>query len=255
MDVITDSSATVTTIDSSVATAPPPRRRRATRPTGPPAEGSGVSDRETSGSTTTSTITPVSDTPADLAEPTPEHRRARRFPRPGLGRPRLGSNGFRIVAVVLAVVALAAAATVAGLAWRDHQRTAAQEHRQAAIIDVARRAVTDLINIDKASAAKDFAGLGDITTAPFSDELHSQSGDYLKTVQDADVQSTGQVLAAGIAADDGTASDGAVTVIIAADAKVTNTQSRQQEQRAYRFSVKVEQVGGVPKVSDVEFVP
>ncbi|MEV2223585.1 hypothetical protein AB0E01_27410 [Nocardia vinacea] len=64
-------------------------------------------------------------------------------------------------------------------------------------------------------------------------------------------------VAAAIAADDGAEApdDGTVTVIVAANAQVTNTQTRQQEQRSYRFSVKIKEVDGTPKVSDVEFVP
>ncbi|MEV6337741.1 hypothetical protein AB0M12_23830 [Nocardia vinacea] len=183
----------------------------------------------------------------------------RRILRLRLARPRLGlgRKSFRTAAVAIAVAALLAATTVTALALREHRRTEAAGNHQAAIVDTARRGVTALINIRRDSADSDFARLSDITTAPFADELHSQSGNYLKAIRDADVLSTGEMVAAAIAADDGAEApdDGTVTVIVAANAQVTNTQTRQQEQRSYRFSVKIKEVAGTPKVSNVEFVP
>ncbi|WP_216894238.1 hypothetical protein [Nocardia alni] len=161
------------------------------------------------------------------------------------------------MAVAIAVVALAAACIVAVLAQRDHGRTHSAAQHQAAVIDTARRAVTDLINIDKRTAAADFSRLSALAAPPFTDEIHNQTIDFVKTVQDSDVLSTGQVLAAGIVTDSGAAApnDGSITVIVAADAKVTNAQNQQQQPRAYRFSVRVKVIGGALKVSDVEFVP
>ncbi|MBY8857441.1 hypothetical protein K7711_13215 [Nocardia sp. CA2R105] len=151
---------------------------------------------------------------------------------------------------------MAAATTVAALAWRQHQQMTDEAQQQAAIVDTAKQGITALINIRGDNAAADLNRLNELTTAPFSDELHNQSANYVKAIHDADVLSTGQVIAAGIATDDGTARGSAgTTVIVAADAQVTDPQSHQQQRRSYRFSVTVKQVHGVRKVSDVEFVP
>ncbi|WP_433621246.1 hypothetical protein [Nocardia sp. CA-120079] len=245
MDLTVDRSDSLT--DSSITTAlvtEPPRRRRATRPTGPPTESPEHPDAEVS----------IDTTPPTGKRP-PEPKRPP-IPRSRFPRPKLERKGFRIAAVVLVVAALVYA-TVTALALHEHRRTEATANHQAAIVDTARRGVTALINIRRDSADSDFARLSDITTAPFADELHSQSGNYLKAIRDADVLSTGEVVAAAIAADDGAEApdDGTVTVIVAANAQVTNTQTRQQEQRSYRFSVKIKEVDGTPKVSNVEFVP
>ncbi len=248
MDITLDRPAPLTA-DSPAATATPSsRRRRATRPTGPPV---GSADQPS----VEKHIHATQSTTEKSTEPIPPQHRPIRLPR--FSRLGLRRTIFRIVAVAVAVIALAAACTVAVLAQRDHERTQAMAQHQAAVIDTARRAVTDLINIDKGSATADFARLTAIATPPFTDEIHNQSIDFVKTVQDANVLSSGQVLAAGIATDNGAAApiDGSITVIVAADAKVTNAQNQQQQPRAYRFSVRVKQIGGALKVSDVEFVP
>ncbi|WP_040822304.1 hypothetical protein [Nocardia jiangxiensis] len=168
----------------------------------------------------------------------------------------MGRRGFRIASVAVAVVALAAAVTVAALAWQQHQHLTGEAQQQAAIVDTAKQGITALINISGDNAAADLTRLNELTTAPFSDELHNQSANYVKAIHDADVLSTGQVIAAGIATEDGTARGGeGTTVIVAADAQVTDPQTHQQQRRSYRFSVTVKQVHGVRKVSDVEFVP
>ncbi|MFI7670433.1 hypothetical protein [Nocardia sp. NPDC049526] len=249
MDRTVDRSDSLTVTDTAATTAlvtePPPRRRRATRPTGPPSESPDHPDAEAGTDTTPS----ASERPSEPTQP--------RIPRLRFGSPRLGRKSFRFAAVVLAVAGLIAATTVTALAMREHRRTEATANHQAAIVDTARRGVTALINIRRDSADSDFARLSDITTAPFADDLHSQSGNYLQAIRDADVLSTGEVVAAAIAADDGTEApdDETITVIVAANAQVTNTQTRQQEQRSYRFSVRIKAVDGIPKVSDVEFVP
>ncbi|WP_040698372.1 hypothetical protein [Nocardia vinacea] len=245
MDLTVDRSDSLTATDAAATTASvtePPRRRRATRPTGPPSESP---DTEASTDTTPS------------AGERPSKQTQRPILRLRFARPRLGRKSFRTAAVAIAVAALVAATTVTALALREHRRTEAAANHQAAIVDTARRGVTALINIRRDSADSDFARLSDVTTAPFADELHSQSGNYLKAIRDADVLSTGEVIAAAIAADDGAEApdDGTVTVIVAANAQVTNTQTRQQEQRSYRFSVKIKEVDDTPKVSNVEFVP
>lgn len=248
MDLTVDRSDSLTATDAAATTASvtvPPRRRRATRPTGPPSESPDPPDPEASTDTTPS------------AGRRPSEQTQRRILRQRFARPRMGRKSFRTAAVAIAVAALLAATTVTALALREHRRTEAAANHQAAIVDTARRGVTALINIRRDSADSDFARLSDITTAPFADELHSQSGNYLKAIRDADVLSTGEVVAAAIAADDGAEApdDGTVTVIVAANAQVTNTQTRQQEHRSYRFSVKIKEVDGTSKVSNVEFVP
>lgn len=232
---------------SGTALATPPRRRKATRPTGPPAEqgaANPIADPDE---------TQVSLQPSDTKQNRGLRNRILRTHRPRL---ELGCSSFRIAWVAVAVVALAAATTVAALAWRQHQQMTDEAQQQAAIVDTAKQGITALINIRGDNAAADLNRLNELTTAPFSDELHNQSANYVKAIHDADVLSTGQVIAAGIATDDGTArgSEG-TTVIVAADAQVTDPQSHQQQRRSYRFSVTVKQVHGVRKVSDVEFVP
>ncbi|WP_024802894.1 hypothetical protein [Nocardia sp. BMG51109] len=251
MDVVVDRTDSLTR--ASAATVAPPRRRKATRPTGPPGESP---ERSDTGAVATLTR------PA-APERTPRTRgRPPRIPRPRIPRVKLGRRGFHLLAVILAVVALATAATVTTLALRQHQRTEAAANHESAVVDTARRGVTALINIRRDSADADFTRLADLTTAPFADELHSQSANYLQAIRDADVLSTGEVVAAGPAADDGNdipgkgpTDDGTTTVIVAADAQVTNTQNRQQEKRSYRFSVKIKEVDGILKMSEVEFVP
>ncbi|MEV5832718.1 hypothetical protein [Nocardia sp. NPDC052112] len=251
MDLTVDRSDSLTATDTpatSVSVTEPPSRRRATRPTGPPREAPNHPDAEAN----------MPATAERTAEPTlARPRRLPRIPRPRLARPKLGRKSFRIAAVVLAVVALVAATTVTVLALREHRRTEATANHQAAMVDTARRGVAALINIRHDSADSDFARLSEITTAPFADDLHSRSGNYLQAIRDADVLSTGEVVAAAVSADDGAeaSDDGTITVFVAANAQVTNTQTRQQEQRSYRFSVKIKEVDGTPKVSNVEFVP
>lgn len=240
MDTIADRPDTVTT------TEPAERRtrRKATRASGPPGESSPA------------TVAVVTDSEPVSPNPVRSRWRALSLPR----RIRLGRTGLRRLAAALAIVALVASLSAAGVAWHDHRRAADNADHEAAIVDVARHGVTALINIRGDKADADFARLSEITAPPFSDELHDQSKNYLQAVRDAKVASTGQVVAAGIAAagdDIGTAvpDAGATTVIVAADAQVTNPDTHQPEHRAYRFSVKVKDVDGVLKVTDVEFVP
>ncbi|AHH18069.1 hypothetical protein NONO_c32820 [Nocardia nova SH22a] len=237
MDTIADRPDTVSTTASAER-----RRRKATRASGPPGEpGPAVV---------------LIETGSEPEEPIGPRRRIPAVVR----RIRLGRTGLRRTAAALAIVALLASVSVAGVAWHDHRRAADDADRATAIVDVARQGVTALINIRGDQADADFARLGEITAPPFSDELHDQSKNYLQAVRDAKVASTGQVVAAGIAAagdDIGSAvpDAGATTVIVAADAQVTNPETHQPEHRAYRFSVKVKDIGGALKVTDVEFVP
>lgn len=235
---------------SGTALATPPRRRKATRPTGPPEESeSRPETAEPESPDEDPAVTPDPVRPGDAP-------RRRRLPRPRLKRITLGRRSIRIALVALATVALVAAAAVATPAWQQHRHANSGAQQRAAIVDTARRGITALINISGDKADADFAHLSELTTAPFSNELHSRSANYVKAIHDADVLSTGQVVAAGIATDDGTAQGGdGTTVLVAADAQVTNTQSHQQEHRSYRFSVKVKKIDGAFKVSDVEFVP
>ncbi|WP_157117560.1 hypothetical protein [Nocardia vaccinii] len=245
MDTIADRPDTVTTTEPAQRR----HRRKATRASGPPEGSSPVSDAR--GPETGSVSVEMKPDAA------PERRlrsvRAMRRIRPG-------RNGLRKPAAALAVIALVASGTVAALAWHDHRRSDDNAEHEAAIVDIARQGVTALINIRGDKADADFARLSNVTAPPFADELHDRSKNYLQAVRDANVLSTGQVVAAGIAAagdDIGTAvpDEGATTVIVAADAQVTDSENHQQEHRAYRFSVTVKDVGGALKVTDVEFVP
>lgn len=115
----------------------------------------------------------------------------------------------------------------------------------------ARQTVTDLLTIDPATAQDTLARLTAGSTGEFASQLAGRSAGFVGAIRDAEVTSTGSVVAAGVAEH----GPGRAVVLVSANSTVRNTQVPHGEPRQYRMRLTVQEEDGRWLVSRLEFVP
>ena len=244
-------------VEDDEGTARKRQRRRAVRPAGPVA-GAAAAEPETEAlslektapeaappeAVTPEAVTPEAVTPEaaisesvtledDAAEADPAPRR----------RGVLLTGAF--VLVVLALVATGVYLFV------ENRSVDADNARAERYVQTARQTVLNLTTISPDTAQEDVDRLLAGASGDFKAEFEGREGPFVEVVQQARVDSIGEIIEAGLES----SGDDYGDVLVAARAMVQNSDAAEPEPRDFRLRVRVADDGGVMTASRVEFVP
>ncbi len=191
------------------------------------------------------------DTEAELAEDRPaddQPTEEREGSRTRLARKRFSRTQCVTAAGVVAVMSLGC---VAGwLSYRTYQDGHTQSVRSG-WVQAARQGVVNLTTIDYTKADDDIRRILDSSTGTFHDDFQKRSQPFADVLKQAQAKSEGTVTAAGLESQRADQAE----VLVAVSVKMSNAGAPEQKPRAWRMRIKVQQVGDVVKMSDVQFVP
>ncbi|MCQ4121328.1 hypothetical protein [Rhodococcus tibetensis] len=166
------------------------------------------------------------------------------------GRPSAGrTSGAAIAAAVLSVAALALVA-LSGYFGYSHWQAERDAHERSEILDAARQGVVNLTTMNFEHADEDVQRVLDGAAGEFRDEFEARSKDLVAVMQEARVQSEGEVRQAAIESQSGDSAD----VIVAVAQKVSNAGGPAQEPRGQRMRVTVRLDDGRYKIVKAGFV-
>lgn len=186
------------------------------------------------------------DTPVDLTKTT-----GTEAPAPnGAATTDPAPKWAKILTVVSGVLVVALVAVGAWLIV-DRQSDADRDERREAQLQAARQTVLNLTTIGVDTAEEDVARLLEGATGDFKAEFEGREGPFVEVVQQAGVNTTGEVLEAGIQNEDGTCTSS----LVAARAMVSNAEQTEPEPRDFRLRVTICDENGRLAASKVEFVP
>ena len=148
------------------------------------------------------------------------------------------------------VVVLALAVLVGWLGFRAYQSQQGQAQRSQ-FLEVARQGALNLTTIDWQNADRDVQRILDGATGQFHDDFAMRSQPFVDVVKQAKSTSVGTITEAGLESE----GDDNAQVLVAVAVKTSNAGAPEQDPRAWRMRIFVEQVGDQAKVSNVEFVP
>lgn len=151
------------------------------------------------------------------------------------------------IGIVSVLTLLVGTVLATGRYLDDRSREA---HRRS-LVDAATVGVLALIDVHMDTVDADLARLRELSTGQFADELAEGQTGLVAALREAAVNSDGSIDSAGLARE----SDGTSVVIVAASARVVNTDSPVATPRTYRLRVTLDEVGGKTLMSRVEFVP
>ena len=153
-------------------------------------------------------------------------------------------------AVLFALAAAVALAVLVGwLGFRAYQ--SAEVHTQRShFLQVARQGALNLTTIDWQKAEGDVQRILDGATGQFHDDFAKRTRPFVDVVKQAKSTSVGTITEAGLESEGA----GTAQVLVAVAVKTSNAGAPEQDPRAWRMRIFVEQVGEQAKVSNVEFV-
>lgn len=150
--------------------------------------------------------------------------------------------------ILLVVITVAAFVTAwSGVSWRQ---TVAAEERNNEILSTASEMSVNLVTMGHSSADSDLARILDGTTGDFRAQFASMADGFQSLLDQGAVQSSGQVVGAGIAEAD----NDRATVLSAVTSTVKNSEAPDGEVRVYRMKLSLDHTAGRWLVSNVEFV-
>lgn len=156
----------------------------------------------------------------------------------------------RLVAIIASVLVIALVAVGAWLIV-DRQSANERDERREAYLQAARQTVLNLTTINADTADADVARLLEGATGDFKAEFEGREGPFVEVVQQAGVDTTGEVIEAGIQNEDGTCASS----LVASRAMVSNADQTEPEARDFRLRVTICDENGRLLASKVEFVP
>lgn len=151
-------------------------------------------------------------------------------------------------AFVVVVLALVAAGTYLFVGLRASNADDARAER---FVQTARQTVLNLTTIHPDSAQADVDRLLAGASGDFKAEFEGREGPFVEVVQQAQVDSNGEIIEAGIES----SADDYAEVLVAARAMVQNSDAEEPQPRDFRLRVRVVDTDGVMTASRVEFVP
>ncbi|AYJ51618.1 hypothetical protein D8W71_07610 [Rhodococcus sp. P1Y] len=151
-------------------------------------------------------------------------------------------------AFVVVVVALVAAGVYLFLGLRG---ASADDARAERFVQTARQTVLNLTTIHPDSAQADVDRLLAGASGDFKAEFEGREGPFVEVVQQARVDSNGEIVEAGIES----SGDDYAEVLVAARAMVQNSDVEEAQPRDFRLRVRIADDDGVMTASRVEFVP
>lgn len=221
------------------------QRRRAVRPAGPVgASATPVLEKSPDTvavhePTTQQSVTPESTTD-DSTAGVPE------------ARPASAHRSRRAIVLTAVFVVLVLASIAAGVYLLLGIRSAdADVERGEQFVQTARQTVLNLTTIHPDSAQADVDRLLAGASGDFKAEFEGREGPFVQVVQQARVDSNGEIIEAGIES----SGDDFAEVLVAARAMVQNSDADRPEPRDFRLRVRVVDDGGVMTAARVEFVP
>ncbi|MGA9873215.1 MAG: hypothetical protein WBQ44_18995 [Rhodococcus sp. (in: high G+C Gram-positive bacteria)] len=149
---------------------------------------------------------------------------------------------------VFVVLALSAACVYFALGLRTAN---ADDARAEEFVQTARQTVLNLTTIHPDSAQADVDRLLAGASGDFKAEFEGREGPFVEVVQQARVDSNGEIIEAGIE----NSGEDYAEVLVAARAMVQNSDAEQPQPRDFRLRIRVVDDGGVMTASRVEFVP
>ena len=154
-------------------------------------------------------------------------------------------------AMLVGLAVVIALATLAGwLGFRlDHLQQARIERN--ATVQVGKQAALNLTTIDWQNADADVRRIIDGATGQFYDDFTTRSQPFIAVVKQTKSTTVGTVVEAALESQ----TDGIAQVLVAVSVKTTNAAVPDQQPRAWRMRISMQQVGDQLKVSNVEFVP
>jgi Mce-associated membrane protein len=154
-------------------------------------------------------------------------------------------------AIAVGVAVVVALGGLAGwLGYRTYETRQAQAQRNQ-LVEAARRGAVTLTTIDYTEIDADIKRILDSSTGSFHDDFEKGHQPFVEVVKQARSKSQGTVTAAGLESQDGAQAQVLVTVSV----KTSNAGVPEQEPRAWRMRIGVQNVGDGVKVSAVRFVP
>jgi Mce-associated membrane protein len=159
--------------------------------------------------------------------------------------------GWRPVAVVVAVLAVAGLLTASGLMIWKHHEVGQRAQQEAEFSAGARQGVVNLLSLNFNNAQADLQRVLDSTTGSFHDDFQNSAKDFATVMADSKVVTTTSVNATGIES----MTDDSAVVLVSAKSQVTNSATQDPNPRSWRLNVTVQKEDGKVKMSKVEFVP
>ncbi len=194
-------------------------------------------------STITSPTSPVAGVAATA------HERAHHRPRAGLRGVRTWRPTPRllwVVAAVLAVAAIAVAATLGRAAWERDRSAAARSEALAA----GRQLAVNFVTLDSATFDVDTARVVAGATGEFKKQYEASLAKLKPVVVSNKTVSTVERAEASYVSGDADSAE----VIVGVVAPTTNTSATAPEKKTYRLRLALEKVGDAWKVSSLDFV-
>ena len=153
---------------------------------------------------------------------------------------------------------LAAIAIIGGFAWLsvymvlEHRHATERQQREAAFVAAAKQGVVYMTSLDFNRARADLQRLIDVTTCEFKDDFQQRADDFAAVVAQSKSITEGTVNGAAIESLDGNSA----SVLVLATSRTTNSPPGKDEPpKTWRIKVTVTEVGGLYKMSKVEYVP
>ncbi|ORV92134.1 mammalian cell entry protein [Mycobacterium interjectum] len=160
------------------------------------------------------------------------------------------SGKDRLALVIGLVIVVTLGVLVGWLGLRGYQAHREQERREL-FLDAGRQTALNLTTIDFHHANADLQRILDRATGQLYDNFSERSQPYVDVVLRTQSKSVGTVTEAAVESQSGDKAQ----VLVAVTVTTSNAVAPQPERHAWRMRLSVRQVGGVPKVSNVEFVP
>ena len=156
----------------------------------------------------------------------------------------------RLALVVGLVIVVALSALVGWVGFRAYQTHQTQEQRKL-FLEAGRQTAVNLTTIDFHNANADLQRILDGATGQLYDNFAERSQPYIEVALRTQSKSVGTVTEAAVESQ----SDDHGKVLVAVTVNTSNAVTPQSERHAWRMRLSVQKVGGVAKVSNVEFVP
>ncbi|UXA16897.1 Mce protein [Mycobacterium sp. SMC-4] len=155
------------------------------------------------------------------------------------------------LALIAGLVAVLALTGLTGwLGYRTYESHREEQQRNL-FLQVGRQGAVNLTTIDWENAEADVQRILDSATGTFYDEFQERAQPFVEVVKQAQSKSEGTIAEAGLES----YGDNEGTVLVAVTVRTSNAGAPEQQPRAWRMRLTVQEVAGEAKVSRVDFVP
>jgi Mce-associated membrane protein len=162
---------------------------------------------------------------------------------------RLRMSHVRLATIVGLVAVVALAGVCGWLGFRAYESRKAANERSL-FLQVGRQGALNLTTIDFEHVDDDVQRILDSSTGTFYDDFEARAQPFKEVVKQAKSKSVGTIAEAGIQS----LSDDGANVLVAVTVKTSNAGAAEQEPRAWRMLISVQEDGDGAKVSNVRFV-